>query len=97
LEYKLREDFNYPPSIVAIFYTIQFIGYLCISPFCHRFLEKYNGTLLTLLSCYVIGFSSFLIGPSDLFKEWLPNDIKIMIAGLLFTGLATSFTTIGTY
>lgn len=97
LEYKLRTDFNYSPPIVALFYTIQFVGYLLISPFCHKFLDKYDGTLLTVLSFYVIGLASFLIGPSDFFKEYLPNYISIMIGGLFLTGLATSFTTIGTY
>lgn len=97
LEPKLRTDFSYTPSIVALFYTIQFIGYLIVSPFCHKFLERYDGTLLTVLSFYLIGIASFLIGPSDLFKSFLPNTIGLIIPGLFLTGLATSFTTIGTY
>jgi MFS family permease len=97
LEPKLREDFGYSPSIVSLFYTIQFVGYLIVSPFCHKILQRYNGTLLTVLSFYIIGIASFMIGPSYLLEEYLPNDIFIMISGLFLTGLATSFTTIGTY
>ena len=95
LEYKLRTDFQYSPSIIALFYTIQFLGYLLVSPFCHKFLERFNGTLLTVLSFYVIGIASFLIGPSDIMN--MPNSIYLIVSGLFITGLATSFTTIGTF
>jgi MFS family permease len=97
LEPKLREDFGYSPSIVSLFYTIQIVGYLIVSPFCHKILEKYDGTLMTVLSFFVLGIASFLIGPSYLLANYLPNSISVMIPGLFLTGLVTSFTTIGTY
>lgn len=97
LEVKLRVDFGYSPSIVALFYTIQFIGFLCISPFCHWFLTKYNGTLLTVLSFYLIGIASLLTGPSEILASYMPNSIALILPGLFLTGLGTSFTTIGTY
>lgn len=97
LEPKLRNDFGYNPSIVALFYTIQFIGYLLLSPYAHKILEHYDGTLLTVLSFYAIGLASFLVGPSWLFDSFLPNSIALIIPGLFITGMATVFTTIGTY
>ena len=97
LEPKLREDFGYSPSIVSLFYTIQFVGYLILSPFCHKILERFDGTLLTFLAFVVIGLSSFLIGPSELLGSIMPNSIQIMIPGLFLTGIATNFTTISTY
>ena len=99
LEPKLREDFGYSASIVSLFYTIQFVGYLVLSPFCHKILEKADGTLLTFLAFVVIGLSSFLIGPSELLAEFMtiPNSIYLIIPGLFLTGIATNFTTISTY
>jgi hypothetical protein len=65
LEPKLSaKPFEYNPSIIALFYTIQFVGYLLISPYCHRFLELFNGTLLTLICFYLLSIASLLIGPS---------------------------------
>jgi hypothetical protein len=97
LEPKLRSEYNYSPPIVALFYTLQFVGYLAVSPFCHVFLKKFDGTLITCISFCMIGISCFLIGPSYLMRSILPDKIGIMIPGLLITGLFTSFTTIGTY
>ena len=97
LEPKLRKDFDFSPSIVALFYTIQFFGYLALSPFAHKILDKYDGTILTIISFYVIGLSCFLVGPSELMSSFIPNSIGVMIPGLIFTGFATVFTTIATY
>ena len=97
LEPKLRNDFGYSPSIISLFYTIQFIGYLILSPFCHKLLQIFDGTVLTIISFYLIALSSFLIGPSYLFNSFMPNSIYLIIPGLFLTGIGTVFTTIATY
>ncbi len=73
------------------------MGYLAVSPFCHKFLEKYDGTLLCVISFYMISIGSFLGGPSWLCRSFLDDSLPWIISGLLLTGLFTSFTTIGTY
>lgn len=47
----------------------------------------------------MIGVASLLAGPSDILQKImpLPDTIGLVIPGLFFTGLATAFTTIGTY
>ncbi len=47
---KLYEDFNFSPELCALAYTIQFVGFLCISPFCHRIMHHVDNTLLVSVS-----------------------------------------------
>lgn len=68
-----------------------------VSPFCHKFLEKYDGTALCVISFYMISVASFLSGPSWLCRSFMDDSLSYIISGLLVTGLFTSFTTIGTY
>jgi MFS family permease len=100
LEPKLdRKPYDFNPSIIALFYTIQFIGYLIVSPYCHKLLQIFNGTLCTLVCFYLLGIASLMAGPSYVLENVfpVPDTIALVIPGLILTGLATSFTTIGTY
>ncbi len=98
LEPKLAKDpFSFNPSIIALFYTIQFIGFMILSPYCHKLQEMYNGTLLTVLCFYLISVASLLAGPSYVLESFLPDTIGLIIPGLFLTGFATAFTTVGTY
>lgn len=56
-----------------------------------------NNTLLVSISQIVQGIASFLIGPSTLFRSFLPNLQAVIFGGLFLTGLANTFTTISTY
>ncbi len=71
------------------------IGFLLTSLFVHKSLENFNSTLVISLCFLVQAFATFLIGPSSILK--LPNYLTIIISGLLLTGLAGSFTSIGAY
>jgi hypothetical protein len=84
---------------MALFYTIQFIGYLVVSPYCHKLLQIFNGTLCTLVCFYLLSIASLLMGPSSILEQVfpVPETIALVIPGLFLTSLATSFTTIGTY
>jgi MFS family permease len=97
MEDKLHEDFDFSPETCALAYTIQFIGFLCVSPFCHKIMHMVDNTLLISISQIVQGLASWLIGPSYLFRSFLPNSIYVIFGGLFLTGLANTFTTIATY
>jgi MFS family permease len=100
LEPKLdRKPYDFNPSIIALFYTIQFIGYLVVSPYCHKLLQIFDGTLCTLVCFYLLGLASLMLGPSQILDSVfpVPDTIGLVIPGLFLTGLASSFTTIGTY
>lgn len=73
LEPKLdRNPYEFNPSIIALFYTIQFIGYLVVSPYCHKLLQIFNGTLLTLVCFYLLSIASLMMGPSSILEKVFP-------------------------
>ena len=92
---KLYDDFDFSPELCALFYTIQFIGFLCVSPFCHKIMHHVDNTLLISVSQILQGVASLLIGPSHLLG--LPNSLAVIVSGLFLTGIANTFTTISTY
>jgi uncharacterized membrane protein required for colicin V production len=94
---KLQADFDFSSELCAIAYTIQFIAFLCVSPFCHKIMRMVDNTLLISLSQIFQGIASFLIGPSELMSSFLPNSLYVIFGGLFLTGLANTFTTIATY
>lgn len=47
---KLQHDFDFSSEMCALAYTIQFIGFLCVSPFCHKIMHMMDNTLLISLS-----------------------------------------------
>ena len=94
---KLQQDFDFSPELCALAYAIQFVGFLSISPFCHKIMQKVDNTLLISISQIVQGVASFLIGPSQIMDSFLPNSLGVIFSGLFLTGLANTFTTISTY
>jgi hypothetical protein len=50
MEDKLRDDFNYSSELSALAYTIQFIAFLCVAPFCHKIMHVVDNTLLVSIS-----------------------------------------------
>ena len=100
LEPKLaKSPYNFNSSIIALFYAIQFVGYLVVSPYCYKLLQRFNGTLCTLVCFYLLGISSLMLGPSDFLQKVfpVPDTIALVIPGLFLTGMTNSFTSIGTY
>jgi hypothetical protein len=47
---KLMKDFDFSAEMTALAYTIQFIGFLCVSPFCHKIMHMADNTLLISIS-----------------------------------------------
>jgi hypothetical protein len=50
MEDKLRDDFKFTSEESALAYTIQFIAFLCVAPFCHKIMHIVDNTLLVSLS-----------------------------------------------
>ena len=47
---KLTADFNFSSELNALAYTIQFIAFLCVAPFCHKFMHHFDNTVLISVS-----------------------------------------------
>ncbi len=101
LAYKLEQDFKLSSNIISIIYSFQMLGFLPTSFLVPKLIhsigiERHH--LFTLLvggGFLLQGLGTFLIGPSALFS--LPNTLKVIIAGLLLTGVGGTFTSIGSY
>jgi MFS family permease len=94
---KLQDDFGLTSEIVSIVYSVQMGGFLITSLFVHKALDQYVGTLVVLIAFGFQGLATWMIGPSHVFRAILPNNLAIIISGLLLTGLAGSFTAISAY
>jgi MFS family permease len=63
----------------------------------HKTLNAFNPTLVIGIAFMYQGLATWLIGPSHILRAILPNQLKVIISGLILTGLAGSFTSIGAY
>jgi MFS family permease len=63
----------------------------------HKTLNAFNPTLVIGIAFMYQGLATWLIGPSHILRALLPNQLKVIISGLILTGLAGSFTSIGAY
>jgi MFS family permease len=63
----------------------------------HKTLNVFNPTLVIGIAFMYQGLATWLIGPSYILRALLPNQLKVIISGLILTGLAGSFTSIGAY
>lgn len=72
-------------------------GFLVTSLFVHRIMSRYITTLVIAIGFLFSSVAIFLIGPSYLLRSLLPNDLLVIMAGLLLLGFASPFTCITTY
>lgn len=63
----------------------------------HKALHSYNPTLVISVAFIFQALATWLIGPSHLLRNYLPNSLFVILSGLVLTGLAGSFTSIGAY
>jgi hypothetical protein len=65
--------------------------------FVHRVLAAFNPTIVIAVAFILQAIATLMIGPSHLLRAILPDKLSIIISGLVLTGLAGSFTSIGAY
>ena len=84
-------------EMVSIIYAVQMAAYLVTCLMVHKTINYFNPTLVIAIAFVYQGLATWLIGPSHLMRAFLPNQLKVVISGLILTGLAGSFTSIGAY
>ncbi|TNV80437.1 hypothetical protein FGO68_gene7182 [Halteria grandinella] len=94
---KLQGDFGLTSEIVSLIYSIQMAGFLFTSLFVHKALNQYVGFIILIASLLVQSLGVAMIGPSNLLSGIIPNELRIICLGLLFLGMANSYSSIVSY
>ena len=63
----------------------------------HKALTKWNPTVVVTLCFVVQAIGTLLLGPSHILGKFMPDNLTMIISGLILIGLAGSFTSIGAY
>ncbi len=72
-------------------------AFLITCLYVHKTISVINPTFVIAVAFIIQAIATWCIGPSYLLRNYLPNSLKLMIFGLVLTGLAGSFTSIGAY
>lgn len=103
LAMKLEQDFKLDSKVVSLVYATQMIGFLPTSFLVPRVIkwttEKMHQlfTLVIIIGFLIQALGTFMIGPSHIFSNYLPNHVATIITGLCLTGFGGAFTSIGCY
>lgn len=63
----------------------------------HKALSSWNPTIVISVAFIFQALATLMIGPSHLLRNYLANSLSVILSGLVLTGLAGSFTSIGAY
>jgi len=72
-------------------------AFLITCLFVHKAVTKWNPTAVITLCFVVQAIGIVLLGPSHFLSKFLPENLTMIIMGLILIGLAGSFTSIGAY
>ena len=63
----------------------------------HKAVSIWNPTLVITVCFLVQAIGIILLGPSHILSKFIPENLTMIIIGLILIGLAGSFTSIGAY
>lgn len=63
----------------------------------HKAVTRWNPTIVIAFCFLVQAIGTWFLGPSHILRKFLPQNLTMIILGLILIGLASSFTSIGAY